>query len=102
MKKFISMMFQLQLIREILQKYHQNTNHHHWTGNNYPLQVTEKHFSSVYISVEKNRNRRYIICSANDKRSKSKYKYKNCNVGLCVDPYIKIYSQLYINYNLTY
>nr|XP_033335286.1 piggyBac transposable element-derived protein 4-like [Megalopta genalis] len=92
MKEPISMAkFQLQLIREILEKYHQSANHQCRTGNNHPLRLTERHFPSVYVSIGKNRSRRCVVCSANDKRRESKYECKSCNVGLCVDPCFKIY-----------
>ena len=91
MKRPISMArFQLQLIREILGKYHQSINHQHLTGNNHPLRLTE-HFPSVYKSVGKKPRRRCVVCHANDKRRETVYECKNCNVGLCVDPCFKIY-----------
>lgn len=92
MKRPISMAkFQLQLIREILEKFHQSTSCQHRTGYNHPLRLTERHFPSVYESVGKNRCRRCVVCSANDKRRESTYECKDCNVGLCVDPCFKIY-----------
>jgi len=83
--------FQLQLIREILEKYHQSISHQHRTGNNHPLRLTEWHFPSVYKSAGKKPRRRCVVCNANDKRRETTYECKNCNVGLCVDPCFKIY-----------
>ncbi|CAK9834553.1 PiggyBac transposable element-derived protein 4 [Anthophora retusa] len=92
MKEPISMAkFQLQLIREILGKYHQATKRQPLTGNNHPGRLTERHFPSVYKSAGRNRSRRCVVCSANDKRHESKYECKDCNVGLCIDPCFKMY-----------
>ncbi|CAK9832664.1 PiggyBac transposable element-derived protein 4 [Anthophora retusa] len=83
--------FQLELIREILEKYHKTTNYHQRTVNNNPLRLIERHFPSLYVPAGKNRKRRCVVCSANDKRRESRYECQNCNVGLCVDPCFKIY-----------
>ena len=91
-KKTISMAkFQLKIIREILEKYHKNINYNHRADNNNPSRLIERHFPSAYVPVGKNRNRRCVVCTANDKRRESRYECKNCNVGLCVDPCFKIY-----------
>lgn len=87
--------FQLELIREILEKYHKTTKYHQRTANNNPLRLIERHFPSLYVPAGKNRKRRCVVCSANDKRRESRYECQNCNVGLCVDPCFRIYhSQL--------
>ncbi|CAK9832788.1 Histone-lysine N-methyltransferase SETMAR [Anthophora retusa] len=36
-------------------------------------------------------NRRYVVCTAKDKRRESRYECKDCNVGLCVEPCFRIY-----------
>lgn len=88
--------FQLELIRQILQKYHMNTTSHHQRGNNNPLRLIERHFPSLYKPPSKNRNRRCVVCTANDKRRETRYECKDCNVGLCVEPCFRIYhTELY-------
>ena len=72
--------------REILEKFHQNSIHHQQTGSNYPLRLTERHFPLFY--ADRNRNRRCIVCSKNDKKCEFRYE---CNVGLCIDPCCRIY-----------
>ncbi|CAD1476216.1 unnamed protein product, partial [Heterotrigona itama] len=50
-----------------------------------------RHFPSLYIPRGKNRIRRCIICSKNDKRLESGYECKDCNVGLCISLISLIY-----------
>ncbi|CAK9816234.1 PiggyBac transposable element-derived protein 4 [Anthophora plagiata] len=91
-KKTIPMTkFHLKLIREIVEKYHKGINYNHRAGNNNPSRLIERHFPSVYGPAGKNRVRRCVVCTANDKRRESRYECKSCNVGLCVDPCFKIY-----------
>ena len=50
MKEPISMAkFQLQLIGEILGKYHQSSSRQHQTGNNEPLRLTERHYYAYVL-----------------------------------------------------
>lgn len=69
--------FQLQLIREILGKYHQSISYQHRTGNNHPLRLTERHFSSFYKSIGKKPRRSWVVCNANDKKRETTYECKN-------------------------
>ncbi|KAF3423654.1 hypothetical protein E2986_11265 [Frieseomelitta varia] len=89
----------LQLIREILEKYHQNSIHHERTGNNIFLAINKKVFPVILYAGRKKSNskvRRLKNDSKNDKRRKSQYECKNCNVGLCTDSCFRIYhTQLY-------
>ncbi|KAI4487108.1 hypothetical protein M0802_012022 [Mischocyttarus mexicanus] len=50
--------FHLNLIREILQKYHINISYNHQKGNNNPLRLLERHFPSLYKPQRNNRNRK--------------------------------------------
>jgi hypothetical protein len=62
MKQRISMArFQLNLIREILEKYHQRIRHQHLAGNNHPLRLTRRHFPSLYKSGGKKPRRRCVV-----------------------------------------
>ncbi|XP_017875115.1 piggyBac transposable element-derived protein 4-like [Ceratina calcarata] len=91
-RKPISMAkFHLNLIRQILQKYRMNMSYHHQKSKNNPLRLIERHFPSLYKPQRKNRNRRCVVCTANDKRRESRYECKDCNVGLCVEPCFRIY-----------
>ncbi|CAK9830500.1 PiggyBac transposable element-derived protein 4 [Anthophora retusa] len=65
--------------------------YHHQRGNDNPLRLIERHFPSLYKPPRKNRNRRCVVCTANDKRRESRYECKDCNVGLCVEPCFRIY-----------
>ena len=88
--------FHLELIRQIFQKYHINTTYHHQRGNNNPLRLIGRHFPSLYKPTRKNRTRRCVVCTANDKRRETRYECKDCNVGLCVEPCFRIYhTELY-------
>ncbi|XP_046837276.1 piggyBac transposable element-derived protein 4-like [Vespa crabro] len=85
--------FHLQLIKEILEKYHKNHEYHQYDGSesNYPTRLIGKHFPTVYQSGKKNRKRRCVVCTAGGIRRESKYHCEQCNVGLCVSPCFENY-----------
>ncbi|CAK9829705.1 PiggyBac transposable element-derived protein 4 [Anthophora retusa] len=85
--------FQLQLIKEILQEYHKNYEHHRCSrsGNNYPTRLTGRHFPSVHQSGKKNRKRRCVVRAVSGVRRESMHQCQQCNVGLCVSPCFEIY-----------
>ena len=83
--------FQLQLMKEIIDKYHHDYIKNQRRDTDNPMRLTERHFPSLYISRRKKRSRRCVVCSKNDKRSESRYACKDCNVGLCVDTCFRIY-----------
>ncbi|XP_014483478.1 PREDICTED: piggyBac transposable element-derived protein 4-like isoform X2 [Dinoponera quadriceps] len=85
--------FQLQLIKEIIDKYHHDYIKNQRRDTDNPMRLTERHFPSLYTSMPrgKNRSRRCVVCSKHDKRSESRYECKDCNVGLCIDPCFRIY-----------
>ncbi|KAL6417911.1 hypothetical protein ACFW04_014253 [Cataglyphis niger] len=88
--------YQLQLIKQICDKYHKDYINRQVRKNDYPMRLTERHFPSLFVSKRKNRSRRCVVCSKNDKRSESRYECKECNVGLCINQCFKIYhTQLY-------
>lgn len=85
--------FHLKLIEQLLAKYqksiHSFNTSFNSTGNN-PTRLTERHFPT-YTSKGKNKVRRCAVCSKNNRRRKSRYECKECNVGLCICPRFKIY-----------
>ena len=84
--------FQLQLIDQILKKYHKQSSHHCIRpGNNYSARLNGRHFPSPYEINEKKRSRRCVVCTKNDKRRESRYQCQECDVGLCVHPCFRIY-----------
>ncbi|KAI4478521.1 hypothetical protein M0804_011844 [Polistes exclamans] len=83
--------FHLQLIKEILEKYHENISRPHTIGNNNPLRLIKRHFPSVYKAPGNKPRRRCVVCRANNRRRETVYECKNCDVRLCVDPCFQIY-----------
>lgn len=84
--------FQLQLIDQILKKYHKQSSHHCIRpGNNYSARLNGRHFPSPYKINGKKRSRRCVVCTKNDKRRESRYQCQECDVGLCVHPCFRIY-----------
>ncbi|XP_017790882.1 PREDICTED: piggyBac transposable element-derived protein 4-like [Habropoda laboriosa] len=84
--------FYLKLIEQILTKYHKTrTRHSTNCGSNNELRLIGKHFPTPYTSSGKNKLRRCVVCSKNNKRRESRYQCDECDVGLCVYPCFKIY-----------
>lgn len=73
----------------------ENEHYHNYIKNqrniDNPTRLTERHFPSLYTSKGKNRSRRCVVCSTNNRRSESRYECKDCNVGLCIDPCFRLY-----------
>ncbi|KAI4473362.1 hypothetical protein M0804_015378 [Polistes exclamans] len=64
--------FHLQLIKEILEKYHENISRPHTIGNNNPLRLIERHFPSVYKAPGNKPRTRCVVCRANNRRRETR------------------------------
>lgn len=87
----ISMAKFLELIRQILRRYHSSkaTNNFNQSGHINPIRLTARHFPSIYVNNKTKRKkslRKCVVCAKNDKISQTRYQCKNCDVGLCVYP----------------
>ncbi|KAI4503957.1 hypothetical protein M0802_001360 [Mischocyttarus mexicanus] len=80
--------FHLKLSRQIQKEYVKPDNY--YSDVNY-LRLIGRHFPSQYTSAGKNKLRRCVVCSKNDKRRESRYQCEECGVGLCVVPCFKIF-----------
>jgi hypothetical protein len=85
--------FQLNLIREILEKYDQSIRHQHLTGNNHPLRLTGRHFPSAYKTGEKRSRRRFAMRTTKDAKL-----HMNVNIVMwdCVSSHASKY--IIVNY----
>lgn len=79
--------FHLKLSNQIQKKYVKSTN----CSDVNSLRLIGRHFPSQYTSSGKNKLRRCVVCSKNDKRRESRYQCEECDVGLCVVPCFKIF-----------
>ncbi|XP_015180194.1 PREDICTED: piggyBac transposable element-derived protein 4-like [Polistes dominula] len=86
--KMISMeKFHLKLSNQIQKKYMKSTD----CSDINSLRLIGRHFPSQYTSLGKNKLRRCVVCSKNDKRRESRYQCEECDVGLCVVPCFQIF-----------
>ena len=55
--------------------------------------LKERHFPDFVPATEKKKNatRKCKVCTANGKRSDTRYQCNECDVGLCVVPCFKLY-----------
>jgi len=87
--------FQLEVIRQLLEKYSTPTespNRGRPTSIDQPLRLSGRHFpSDVSSSSTGKTNRRCAVCIKNNKRTHSRYMCSECGVGLCVTPCFGIY-----------
>jgi len=83
--------FHLQLIRQILRKYHKDDFRQSAprSADKYPLRLTGRHFPAIYTSANIKRKsglRKCIVCTQNGVQRQTHYQCKTCDVGLCVHP----------------
>lgn len=83
--------FHLQLIRQILSKYHKENLRQSSprSADKYPFRLTDRHFPAIYTSRNTKRKsnlRKCVVCSKNGVQRQTHYQCKICDVGLCVCP----------------
>ncbi|XP_046827843.1 piggyBac transposable element-derived protein 4-like [Vespa crabro] len=83
--------FHLQLIRQILSKYHKENLRQSSprSADKYPFRLTDRHFLAIYTSRNTKRKsnlRKCVVCSKNGVQRQTHYQCKICDVGLCVCP----------------
>jgi len=83
--------YHLQLIRQILRKYHKDDFRQSAprSADKYPLRLTSRHFPAIYTSAnikQKSGLRKCTVCTQNGVQRQTHYQCKTCDVGLCVHP----------------
>lgn len=89
--------FQLELIRQLLEKYSSPTKSPNSRGRptskDQPFRLTGRHFPSDVPTTNtgKANRRRCAVCIKKNKRTDTRYMCSDCDVGLCVTPCFGIY-----------
>ncbi|XP_063974309.1 LOW QUALITY PROTEIN: piggyBac transposable element-derived protein 4-like [Diachasmimorpha longicaudata] len=88
--------FHLELIRQILRKYHKDDFRQSAprSADKYPLRLTGRHFPAIYTSEKTKRKsglRKCVVCTKNGVQRQTHYQCKTCEVGLSIYPCFENY-----------